>query len=316
MSSSMFRASHNESFSPLTCNSSDFEGPNSAWLVGLMEGQAVLDGIRAAENHVNCTNGDSAVALYGYSGAAQASVWAASLSMSYAPELNIVGAAFGGTPVDLQAQYDLINGSPFTILGGGAYLGLGNAYPRFKRIIQSLLTEKGKQIFKQLEDPDFCIIANPLLHAGLDFTSLFHEDPLSVPLISRLLADQALLSNISSLAVPVPKFARLEYHGLNDTVAPVKPEIEYVAQQCASGADIRFVLFPGMDHNPAHWNGLAGALGFVAEAFEGKISSSPCGSNITLPALGSNQTIELLGLDDSILVETLYTLSVKALAAL
>lgn len=45
------------------------------------------------------------VALWGYSGGALASAWAAQQQHSYAPELydKIVGSAFGGTPVDLGA---------------------------------------------------------------------------------------------------------------------------------------------------------------------------------------------------------------------
>jgi len=43
---------------------------------------------------------DSQVGFLGYSGGASATVWATNLHESYAPELNVVGAAHGGTPVD------------------------------------------------------------------------------------------------------------------------------------------------------------------------------------------------------------------------
>lgn len=69
--------------------SSDFEGPQAAWLVGLIEAHGVLDGIRAAINHYSLNN--ASIVMYGYSGGAHATVWAVERAAIYAPELNIVG---------------------------------------------------------------------------------------------------------------------------------------------------------------------------------------------------------------------------------
>jgi len=39
---------------------------------------------------------DSQIGLLGYSGGASATVWATNMHESYAPELNVIGAAHGG----------------------------------------------------------------------------------------------------------------------------------------------------------------------------------------------------------------------------
>lgn len=78
----------------------DHEGPNSAFIAGWEEGQAGLDGIRAALASADLPT-STKIAMYGYSGGAHATAWMTNLAPTYAPELNVVGSAHGGTPVDL-----------------------------------------------------------------------------------------------------------------------------------------------------------------------------------------------------------------------
>lgn len=89
----------------------DHEGPDAEFLAGPQEGHATLDGIRAVHNFD--THGIGAanpVALYGYSGGANATAWAAQLQPSYAPDLHLAGAAIGGTPADPAATARFIDG--------------------------------------------------------------------------------------------------------------------------------------------------------------------------------------------------------------
>lgn len=90
----------------------DHEGPNSAFIAGRLSGRAILDSIRATKAFTTI-NLDPAVktVMWGYSGGASAIGWAAALHSSYAPELNIVGAAHGGTPANLTAAALYLNKS-------------------------------------------------------------------------------------------------------------------------------------------------------------------------------------------------------------
>lgn len=81
----------------------DHLGSSSAFIGGFQEGYAILDGIRAAISF-NKLEKNVPTALAGYSGGGHATAWAANLHGSYAPELNIVGAVHGGTPVDTRGE--------------------------------------------------------------------------------------------------------------------------------------------------------------------------------------------------------------------
>lgn len=76
---------------------------------------------------------------------------------------------------------------------------------------------------------------------------------------------ESLLQNVSPLKVPVPKMPRLEWHGESDVTVPYAAEKEYVGQQCAKGADIRFVSFPGLDHVEAAVAGIPGEFCYTYE---------------------------------------------------
>ncbi len=70
------------------------EGMQSQFIAGPQAGHAVLDGVRAALSYVPAgLSRDTPIGLWGYSGGGQASGWAAYLKDSYAPELNVKGAA-------------------------------------------------------------------------------------------------------------------------------------------------------------------------------------------------------------------------------
>ena len=111
-------------------NSPDYEGPKAAFVAGVNTGHAVIDSIRAVQSVATAQptiklSPNATVALWGYSGGALASEWAAELAVQYAPELSISGAALGGLPANATTIFDLINGSPFAGLIPSALVGLG-----------------------------------------------------------------------------------------------------------------------------------------------------------------------------------------------
>lgn len=82
----------------------DHLGSDSTFIGGYQEGYAILDGIRAAISFTKLDK-KTPTALAGYSGGGHATAWAVNLHSSYAPELNIIGAAHGGTPVDPRGTF-------------------------------------------------------------------------------------------------------------------------------------------------------------------------------------------------------------------
>ncbi len=108
----------------------DYEGPESEFLAGPQAGFAVLDGIRAAQHFEPARlNTQSPTGLWGYSGGAFATAWAAELQQSHAPELGLNGIALGGLPADLEATMRNVDGGYGFGLTFGGVTGIDRAYP-------------------------------------------------------------------------------------------------------------------------------------------------------------------------------------------
>src|SRR5690348_4932187 len=90
----------------------DYEGPDSQFLAGRMEGQAVLDGLRAALRFTPAGLSPSTrLGIWGYSGGAFATSIAGQLQSTYAPELNMGGVALGGVVAEIRETIDAFSGS-------------------------------------------------------------------------------------------------------------------------------------------------------------------------------------------------------------
>lgn len=91
----------------------DYEGPLASFTAGVMSGHATLDSVRAIlslKDSILLPN-NTLYALWGYSGGALASEWAAELQVQYAPELNFSGVALGGLTPNVTSVMFTINKS-------------------------------------------------------------------------------------------------------------------------------------------------------------------------------------------------------------
>ena len=89
----------------------DYEGPLASFTAGVMSGHATIDSIRAifSKKHEFGLTDNARYAMWGYSGGALASEWAAELQVQYAPELSFSGAALGGLTPNVTSVLDIIN---------------------------------------------------------------------------------------------------------------------------------------------------------------------------------------------------------------
>jgi hypothetical protein len=150
-------------------NSPDWEGPKSTFVAGLQAGYATLDGIRAALASGSTTGVSSSakVQMWGYSGGALASEWAAELQASYAPEIAFVGMAIGGVTPNVKNVFNTINKGLFAGLSAAGFLGLGNAY------VQSSLVPAKADTFNQAGRQ--CFYADVKTYAGQDIFTYFKQ---------------------------------------------------------------------------------------------------------------------------------------------
>jgi hypothetical protein len=117
----------------------DYEGLDAQFTVGLQSGQAVLDSVRAIlREGPNIGLSESPLyALWGYSGGALASSWAAELQPAYAPELDFAGVALGGLTPNVSSVLRTINkGSNVGLAFSGIY-GQAKAYPNMTHWLSS-----------------------------------------------------------------------------------------------------------------------------------------------------------------------------------
>ncbi|KAF1819272.1 LIP-domain-containing protein [Dissoconium aciculare CBS 342.82] len=257
----------------------DAEGSQSAWLVGATEGQACLDAINATIRGLQLP-AKTPVALFGYSGGAHTTVWASSLAAKYAPNLNIVGASYGGTPIDLRACFYKLNATPLALIAGGALFGLANGIPALRSYLVSEFNDIGRSDDKKFHDPGFCI--SKFIYAG--FLSNDYLKDFNDPILARgtpastIVDDESLLSNVSSKTIPVPKFPRLQYHSREDNVIPFDPAQAYVSQQCNTTTNLRlaFAAYPAGDHITTG-NNVTYPLAFLRDALEGNLTTITCG---------------------------------------
>jgi hypothetical protein len=197
--------------------------------VGIPEGYAVLDGLRAATRlAVAGLSATAPMAIEGYSQGGAAAGWAVQQAAAYAPELRLTGAAAGGTPANLQAVADNINGTPFFAFLAGTAIGFNAAYPAAVRL-DSRLTAAGRAAVATLDR--LCQVEGLLLFAGhrIEEFTVGGINPVTLPEIQAVL-------NQNNLGGTRPAVPVLQYHGLVDEVIPVRVETALHSQWCARGA--------------------------------------------------------------------------------
>ncbi|KAK0520893.1 hypothetical protein OC834_002350 [Tilletia horrida] len=221
----------------------DHEGSASAAFVGRVEGPAGLDALRAAIKFQKLNVNTTEIGLTGYSGGAHAAGWAAQLASSYAPELKIVGAAIGGTPVDPKNLLLHLTKSIYAGLGAVGVVGFYNAYSDLRAYIDKYATPRGATLLKKGRT-DVCLLEAVTGYAFLDVLSLINRtDPLNEEPAATRLAQNVLGGDGSVSLVPT-----YIYHGKDDDIVSRPDADAYVKQQCAKGARFLYTVDAGQNH--------------------------------------------------------------------
>lgn len=261
----------------------DHEGPNSGFLSGHEEGQAVLDAIRAARNASSLPQ-DTPVGLYGYSGGAHATAWAINLAASYASDIRIAGASYGGTPADPASIARYVDNTQMSGFLPAALAGALNTQPEstksqlldacspaFSGVIQGATEQCGLAVLAEYSDMSIAGLCNETMGERL-------WQPSPTPFWS-LLANESLLTNVSSLPIAHPDYPQLIQHGGADKTIPIGQVEAYVEQQCAGGAKIQWVSWPGQDHLPTIAASMPATMQYFIELFNESLPKVQCGQH-------------------------------------
>ncbi|KAF7974270.1 hypothetical protein HWV62_34143 [Athelia sp. TMB] len=222
----------------------DYEGIGSAFGAGRLEGQAVLDALRATINYAPAGISKNArLGGYGYSGGAIATGWAAALHKTYAPELNIVGWAFGGTPANLTSTFQKVEGTIFAGFAPDGIGALSSAYPGFAARVNEIVTPAGAAAIAQTRSQ--CAALDLVDYLDLNFESTEYNT-----LGSQLLYDPVIASYLVNLTLGVvadeyPIAPVYMFHGSSDEVIPYESALKTANAWCANGASVEFVTETG-----------------------------------------------------------------------
>ncbi|WP_069160854.1 lipase family protein [Nocardia altamirensis] len=249
----------------------DHLGPNFAYGAAKLGGQITLDSIRAVKQVAQFDVQKSPVAMVGYSGGGMATAWAAALQPTYAPELEIAGAAMGGVPMNLVKMMEALGLSSHPVFGLAlaAGLGLEREYPdRFP--LSDQLNERGLAARAQMANS----CTNDILAAGagrgaLDFAK-------STSMINDATARRVVEENSLELYEGVPKMPVFEWHSPIDGLIPVDAVVNTDRRWCAAGATVQTEQIPVPDHLSAAVLGIPAALTWLDARFRGEKAPSNC----------------------------------------
>jgi hypothetical protein len=240
----------------------DYEGEDAAYGVGQLSGYETLDGIRAAESWLGVTEASTPVGMLGYSGGAVATEFASELAPTYAPRLDIVGAAEGGLPVDLFHELAYIDhpGSPW-IGQIPSYLdGLARGYDL--RHLYKFFTARGIAVANA--DQRRCAGT----FAGLTTTQLFkpkYQDLETIPDFVRIF-DQEIMSRTGTPRGPLFIGNGLS-HATGDGVT-VTSDVQQLAYiYCGRHVPVELHIYRGLDHSAAGTSFFAQAQSFLTDRF-------------------------------------------------
>jgi len=241
------------------------------YLIGISEGRAVLDSVRAARAMPRSGASDRFV-LWGHSQGGHAVLYAGEMAESYAPELKLVGIAAAAPATYLAELFDADKSSPAgKELSAMAIYSWSNLY---NDPVSSLVEPNAMRVYKTMAHD--CIESVP--------------DSVALDKAERPLQNEKFLkanpaktkpwSTIMQRNTPGKKPAGgpvFLAQGTADTI--VRP---YITKQfgnalCKQGAKVMFVEMPGVTHTFAAKESVATALKWMDDRFRGAPAPSSCG---------------------------------------
>ena len=250
----------------------DYEGEDLAEGAGQQYGYETLDAIRAAERWLGVPEASTQVGMVGYSGGSIATEFASELAQSYAPQLDIVGVAEGGLPVDPLHNLAYVDhpGSPWTWVIPVNLIGAARAFHLHD--LNEYLTAAG--IAAVAANQTRCIGH----FAGLTTAQLFKpqfQDIEKVAVFARIF-DHLIMSRTGT-----PRGPLFIGNGLSDPtgdgVMVTKDVQELAYTYCQRGVPVELHIYSGLDHQQTGPPFLDQAQAFLDQRFAHRPIQNGCG---------------------------------------
>lgn len=243
----------------------DHEGRRGMWGAPYEPGYHVLDGLRAAVGAKRLgLSSDAPIGLWGYSGGGLATAWAAEMSGSYAPELNVVGAVLGSPVGDLGHTFRRLNGSHMAGLPALVVAALSDIYPELNEVIQQHVTDEGKTLLQRLHTMTTAEAVVRMFRKDMgDMLDAPLEQILGTPAVQRVFDDIKL-----GAAVPTPPV--LIVQAVHDLLIDVHDIDELAETYKSGGASVTYHRDMFSEHLLLHPMSAPMALRWLIDRFAGK----------------------------------------------
>lgn len=237
----------------------DWTGPQHSFVDLALAARFVLDGIRACLRFEPAgLDAITPVGLWGYSGGALATLFAAEQHPRYAPELHIVGAAAGGGGVDVTTSPEmfeagnLLSGIPF-----GACIAASRTFPDFD--LEGHLTPYGRALVASAQEMTMEQLA-------MNFAFLRMSSILTAPTISDVPGTRACFE-ATRCGQATPATAMFLYHAVHDQATEIADVDTLVANYKGAGVDVTYRRYRLGEHIIVMVRALPAALRFLAQRF-------------------------------------------------
>ncbi|CAK7225781.1 hypothetical protein SCUCBS95973_005979 [Sporothrix curviconia] len=255
-------------------NVPDFEGNNASFTAGVLSGHATLDSVRAVLNGATRFGlpATTSYAMWGYSGGALASEWAAELQVQYAPELNFSGAALGGLTPNVTSVLYSIYDDVEAGLAPPAILGLTNQFPDvYAYVLSQLKTTGTYNATGFLATLNYTLDDNIGKYALKNMSAYFDGGlaTLLSPLAQRVINSDGLMGYHG-----VPQMPLFVYKAVGDEVSPINDTDALVERFCGVGVNINYQRNSIGGHAAEGTNGNAAATAWLDSIFAGTFAAS------------------------------------------
>jgi len=251
-------------------NVPDFEGPLSSYCAGMQSGHATLDSVKAVlqvAGQFGLRTSDAKAALWGYSGGAMATEFAAELAGSYAPDLKLAGVVHGGLVPSVMDGEERLNGKDAAGLIFSGLLGITSQHPEARKYIDSRLKDTGPynrtRFYSALGMNGIQVLL------AFEYENIYNyfkngKADLDNPLLTNMYNKDATMGIHGTPNMPV-----FIYKAIQDQMSPANFTDVLVDNFCKDGANILYHRNNLGGHNSELWQGRARALSFLSDVIDG-----------------------------------------------
>jgi acetyl esterase/lipase len=251
----------------------DYPGLGTAgrhpYLIGISEGRAVLDSVRAARAFERASAGDR-FAVWGHSQGGHAALFAGQLARSYAGELRLAGVATAAPATELGK---LFQDDDKTTAGHGLTSLTLVAWSKLYDIALDGIVAADKIPFVEKIGSE-CITSNADLVTDYESAEHLKTKFLIADPVKTKPWDKITAVNIPGQApAGAPLFIA---QGTFDTVVDPSVTENFADRLCNKGADVRYFTVPGASHDTIAAVSAWAAVDWIADRFAGAPAPNSC----------------------------------------